>query len=124
MNHKLLRRILVINKIALVVACLVIGFLLMSIPETFLTYSRSAFRDAVDRHSAQDELKTESTNFLRGIDYTQSQSRGLFRIVLLFNLFVIGILIANLLTVRKLKNLPLSTTMPNKSSDASGERGG
>jgi hypothetical protein len=108
MNHKLLKRISVINMIALVVACLVMGILFKGIPETFLSdssYSRSIFRDAFDRHSVQDELKTESTKLLRAIDYTQSQSRGLFRIVLLFNVFVIGILIANVLTMRRLKKL-------------------
>ena len=92
----------------------------MVIPQTFLSYSRSVFSDAVDRHSVEDELKKESINFLERVDFGQAQSRGLFRVVLLVNFFVIGVLIANVLTIRRLKNLSLSTTMPDKPLDASG----
>ena len=107
MDEKLLRRISKINKFALVVACLITFFVAIQIPETFLTNRKERFSQVVKNHPNEDELRKEALSLLEMIDYTQSQSRGIFRILLIFNLFVIVIFGVNLFILRKaLKGKP------------------
>lgn len=103
MNEKPLKRIFVANQIGLFLTCLITFILTIQIPETSLKNREQQFSEAVKKHLSDDALKEESVSLLRSIDYTQSQSRGLFKIVLLFNLFVIILLGINLFVLRKIK---------------------
>jgi hypothetical protein len=122
MSERLLKRISLANKIGLTAACLVTSLLLIRIPETFLWWARSRFSEALEKHTAQDELKRASISLLQSIDYTQGQTKGFFTIVLLFMFCCIALLIANLLVLRKLKRSLALNTMPNNALDRSAEQ--